>query len=72
MQDLKLEIETIKKTLTEGMLEIENLGKGTGTTDASIMNRIPEMEERISGKKTIEEIDTSVKENVKSKKKSLK
>lgn len=64
MQDLKLEIETIKKTLTEGMLEIENLGKGTGTTDASIMNRIPEMEERILDVgHIIEDIGISVKES---------
>ena len=48
---------------------MENLGKGTGTTDASITNRIQEMEERISGvKDTIEEIDSLVKDNVKSNK----
>ena len=46
-----------------------NLRKQTGTTDASITNRIQEMEERISGvEETIEEIDSSVKENVKSNK----
>jgi hypothetical protein len=32
-QDLKTEIEAIKKTHTEGILEMENLGKKTGTTD---------------------------------------
>jgi uncharacterized coiled-coil protein SlyX len=48
---------------------MENLGKRTGTTDASITNRIQEMEERIPGTEdTIEEIDISVKENAKSKK----
>ena len=47
VQDLKMEAEAIKKTQTEGILEIENLGKGTGTTDDSITNRIQEMEERI-------------------------
>ncbi|EGW04030.1 Putative transposase element L1Md-A101/L1Md-A102/L1Md-A2 [Cricetulus griseus] len=31
------------------MLEIEKLGKRSGTTDVSITNRIQEMEERISG-----------------------
>ena len=36
VQDLKMEIEAIKKTQTEGILEMENLGKRTGTTDASI------------------------------------
>ena len=46
-QDLKIEIEAIKKTQTEGIQEIENLGEQTGTTDASISNRIQQMEERI-------------------------
>jgi hypothetical protein len=41
---------------------VENLGKRTGTTEASITNRRQEMEERISG---ID--DTPVKENVKTK-----
>ena len=31
------------------MLEIENLGKKSGTVDANMSNRIQEMEERISG-----------------------
>ena len=44
---MKVEMKAIKKTQTEGILEIENLGKGTGTTDDSITNRIQEMEERI-------------------------
>ena len=40
-----------------------------GTTEASITNRIQEMEERISGvEDTVEEIDLSVKENIKSNK----
>ena len=42
-------METIKKTQTKGMLEIEKLGKRSGTADTSITNRIQEMEERISG-----------------------
>lgn len=29
-------VEAINKTQTEGILEMENLGKRTGTTDASI------------------------------------
>jgi hypothetical protein len=33
----------------EANLEMENLGKRTGMTDASIINRIQDMEERISG-----------------------
>ena len=41
-----------------------NLGKETGTTDASITSRSQEMEERISGvEDTIEEIESLVKEN---------
>jgi chromosome segregation ATPase len=47
--DLKREVDTIKKTQSEATLEIENLGKKSGTIDASIGNRIQEMEERISG-----------------------
>ena len=48
---------------------MENLEKRTGTSDASITNRIQETEERIlSVDDIIEEIDMPVKENVKSKK----
>ena len=49
IQDLKIEVETIKKTQRETTLEIETLGKKSGITDASISNRIQGMEERISG-----------------------
>jgi predicted nucleic acid-binding Zn-ribbon protein len=49
IQDLKREVDTIKKTQSEATLEIETLGKKSGTIDASISNRIQEMEERISG-----------------------
>jgi prefoldin subunit 5 len=45
IQDLKMEIETINKTQRETTLEIEILGKKSGTIDASISNRIQEMEE---------------------------
>jgi predicted RNase H-like nuclease (RuvC/YqgF family) len=67
-QDLKMKIETIKKSLREATLEIENLGKRSkshrykhhqqNTRD----RRIPDIED------TIEIIDTTVKENTKSKK----
>ena len=68
IQDLKMEIETIKKSQRETTLEIENLGKRSGVIDASITNRIQEIEERISGAEdTIENIDTTVKENTKCK-----
>jgi prefoldin subunit 5 len=48
IQDLKMKIETIKKSQRETTLELENLGKRSGVTDASITNRIQELEERIS------------------------
>jgi prefoldin subunit 5 len=40
IQDLKREVETIKKTQRKTTLEIETLGKKSGTIDASISNRI--------------------------------
>ena len=40
-----MEIETIKKTQMEATLEMENLGKRSKVTDASITNRIEEIEE---------------------------
>jgi hypothetical protein len=49
IQDLKVEVEIMKKTQRETTLEIEILGKKSGTIDMSISNRIQEMEERISG-----------------------
>ncbi|KAL6083568.1 hypothetical protein STEG23_000641 [Scotinomys teguina] len=68
VQDLRIEIETIKKTQTEAMLEIEDLTKQTGTTDTSITNRMQEMEQRVSdAEDTIEKLDSSVKENAKAK-----
>jgi hypothetical protein len=47
-------------------VKIENLEKRSGFTDASITNRIQEIVKRISGTEdTIENIDTTVKENAK-------
>jgi hypothetical protein len=40
IQDLKREVDTEKKTQSEATLEIETLGKISGTIDASISNRI--------------------------------
>ena len=69
IQDLKMEIETIKKSQRETIPELENLGKISGVIDACIINTIQKIEERISGAKdTIENIDTTVKENAKCKK----
>jgi hypothetical protein len=68
VQGLKIEMKAIKKSQTEGILVVESLGKRIGTTNANIINRIQEAEERISGiEDTIGDMDTSVKENVKSK-----
>ena len=66
IQDLKVEVETIKNSQGENTLEIENLGKRSGVIDTSITNRIQEREERISGpEETIENVDTTVKESAK-------
>ena len=66
---MKTEIGVIKKTQTKGILDMENLGKWTGTIETSITNRIEEIEGRISvTEDTIEEIDSLVKENIKSNK----
>jgi predicted nucleic acid-binding Zn-ribbon protein len=66
IQNLKMEVETIKKSQRETTLDIENLGKRSGDIDASITNRIQDIEERILGAEdTIENIDSAVKENVK-------
>jgi hypothetical protein len=46
IQDLKMEIETIKKSQRKTALELENLGKRSGVIDASITNRIQEIEEK--------------------------
>lgn len=71
IRDLKIEMEVIKNTKTEGILQIENLGNQTETTEASITNRLQELRERTWGNEDmIEEIFTSVNENIKSKKNS--
>jgi uncharacterized protein YukE len=66
IQDIKRKLETIKKTQRETTLEIETLGKKSGTIDTSITNRIQEMEERISGAEdSTENMDATIKENAK-------
>jgi hypothetical protein len=83
VQDLKVKTEAIKKTHTEGILEMENLEKRAGIADANNTNRIQKKKKKRKKKKerkkerkkekissaedTIDEIDTPVKENVKSK-----
>jgi hypothetical protein len=64
-----MEIEMIKKSQRETTLELENLGKKPEVIDSSISTRIQEIEEIISGvEDTIENFDTTVKENIKCKK----
>jgi predicted nucleic acid-binding Zn-ribbon protein len=66
-QDLKMELETIKKSQRETTLELENLGKRSGIIEASIINRIREIEERISdAEDTIKNIDTTLMQKAKS------
>ena len=69
IQDLKPEIEAIKKSQRETTPKIENLGKRSGVIAASITKSIQEIEKKISGAEDkIENIDTIVKENAKYKK----
>jgi chromosome segregation ATPase len=69
IQDLKMEVETIKKSQSETTLEIEVLGNKSGTIKGSISNRIEETEERISSAEdSIHNMDTTIKENGKYKK----
>jgi hypothetical protein len=73
VQDLKMEIESFKKTQRETVLEMENLGNRAGVTDASITNRICEIDKRISvAEDTIEDINTIVKKIQKAKISDLK
>lgn len=63
VQDIKMEIETIKKRQIGGFLEMKKLRIQKGTTDASFSNRMQEMKQRIWGiEDHIEEMDTSVRE----------
>jgi len=61
-------IERLKKAQKETTLDIENLRKSQRTTDTSIINRTQEIVETISGAEdTIENSDTTVKDNIKNK-----
>ena len=58
-----------KKPQTEEILDMENPGKGIGTTYAGITNRIQNTEEEMLAiEDIIQEVDPYVKENTKSKK----
>jgi hypothetical protein len=41
-----MQIETIRESQSETSLKVENLGKRSGLIDASITNRIQEIEQR--------------------------
>jgi hypothetical protein len=69
IQHVKWEVETIRKTQSETTLEIETIGKKSGTIEESITNKIGEMEVRILGADDyIENMGTTIKENAKCKK----
>lgn len=48
VQDLKVEIEPMKKTQRECILEIKNVQNGTGNLELSLSNKIHGREESIS------------------------
>ena len=59
IQDLKMEVETMKKIQRETTLEIEILRKKSGAIDVSISNIL---QERISGAEdSIENMGTTIK-----------
>ena len=69
IQDTKIEfnkeIESLKKTQTGIKLEMKN---STSSSEVGLTNRSKDMDERMSGlEDKVEEMDSSVKENVKSK-----
>jgi len=67
--ELKMELEAIKKPQRKTTLDIENQRKRHGAADTSSTNRIQKIEERLLGAEdSIEIIDTTVKDNVKQKK----
>ena len=64
-QDLKVEIESIKKTQSKINLGMKIFRSWTGTFKTNLTIRIQEMEEIISGIAIMnKEMDTLVKENV--------
>jgi hypothetical protein len=66
IQGLKTEIETIKRSQREKTIEIENLGKRSGVINEGITTRTQKIDERTSGaENTIENTDTTIKENSK-------
>ena len=69
IKDQKMNIKTMKKSQRETTLELENLEKRSGAIDISITTKIQEIEERFSSAvDTIENPDTTIKENAKKQK----
>lgn len=56
-QDLKKEIQSIKKIQTKVILEIKNVVIQKGTTEVSFINKVQEMKQRMSDRKKIEKMD---------------
>ena len=48
VQNIKVEIESIKKTQIEGNLEMINLANQTGTLEASLTNKIQDGKENLT------------------------
>lgn len=69
LQELKVEIESVKKAETEGNLEMKNFRDSKSNLRDKSYQQNQEMKERILGfQNTIKEMDTLVKENVRAKK----
>lgn len=69
IQNLKVEIESIKQTQNAGNLGNDKLPTQTEISEAIITKIIHDMKERTPGiEDTMEKMDTSGKENVKSEK----
>lgn len=69
VEDLKVEVESLKKTQTEENVEKKNQETRTGASEVSLTNRIYKMEGRILGIGNMrKEMDTLVKENTELKK----
>lgn len=49
IQDIKVEVDSLKKIQTETKLEMKNLGYQIKTSVVSLTNRLQDMGERISG-----------------------
>jgi prefoldin subunit 5 len=47
IRDLKMEVEILKKNQRETTLDIENLGKKSGTVDMSMRSRIQSQMQKI-------------------------